>query len=242
VREIARGRFPDSHWQPSPPALIGDGYVLEPQDAYCLIHAAVANDPFIWIKAGIALDIPLSERLAYFVATTNSDLIVGRTYLATGQHVGLVVMEETVFAAALSWEHQPSIVDLINRLENLLRQARDMRLELLRRFEGRPFRRDDWGHLLVGHGAHLTQQEPRARSEPTRASGSAVRPGESDKSPRSGSVPGRTTPQRGGSSGAKPLTSSQRNRQCVARDCIARGQLTKFMTCTVCGQATRPAG
>lgn len=148
VAEIAKSRFASSHWQPSPPELAGGGFILEPEGAYCLIRASDTSNPFIWMKAGVALDIPRNDALAYFVATANKDLVVGRAYLAYGDQVAMVVLDETVFAAALAWEHQPSMVDLVTRLDNLLTEARAMQLKILERFGGRPFASDDWSFLI----------------------------------------------------------------------------------------------
>lgn len=53
------------------------------------------SNPFIWIKFGVALEIPRSSELAYHVACANKQLVVGRAYLGYGDEVAMVVMDET---------------------------------------------------------------------------------------------------------------------------------------------------
>jgi len=148
VPPLLVGRYPNSFWQPEPPELAGGGWVLERDDVFCLVRAAQASTPFLWIRCGVAVEIPRSEALALRIAACNKDLMVGRAYLSCGDEIGLVAMDEVISASSLSWEHQPSIQELVDRFETTLTQARKLRAEVLDQFGGRAFTHDEWMHLV----------------------------------------------------------------------------------------------
>lgn len=59
------------------------------------------------------------------------------------------MVDETVFASSLSLDFQPSMQDLVNRLETSMTHAREMRQDLLGQFGGRPFAGEDWIYLIL---------------------------------------------------------------------------------------------
>jgi hypothetical protein len=104
---------------------------------------------FLWIKCGIGHAIPRSEGLALHVAAANKDLIVGRAYLAYGDELAMVVLDETIFAPPIDLAYDPSIQDLVDRVETSMTHARQLREDVLGRFGGQPFADDDWMLLAL---------------------------------------------------------------------------------------------
>jgi hypothetical protein len=147
VPQLLEGRYPGKCRQVDDVVAPPGSWLLEDEDIFGLVRATDTSSPFIWIKLGVAIEIPRTSELAHHVACANKQLVTGRAYLAYGEHVALVVVDETVFASSLSWDFQPSIQDLVNRLETSMTHARAMRKDLLGQFGGRPFAREDWIHL-----------------------------------------------------------------------------------------------
>ncbi len=148
VPGLLQARYPGTHREAEPaesPA--GSAWVLEHEDAVCLIRATRTGKPFVWLLVGVAVDIPRSSELAYYVACANQQLEVGRAYMGYGERFAMVVVDETVFASSLSWEFEPSIHDLITRLEGSITHAGDLGVDILKRFGGRRFTRDDVMHM-----------------------------------------------------------------------------------------------
>jgi len=149
IPQILENRFSGQYrraFEENVPELPG-GWIVERDGLVCLVRAAGTNHPFIWIKIGLAIEIPRSAELAYYVAAGNKKLDVGRAYLDYGEDLALVVMDETVFAASLSWEFEPSLSDLLSRWQTSMSQARNMAAEIFEQFGGRPFTSDEWMHL-----------------------------------------------------------------------------------------------
>jgi hypothetical protein len=115
----------------------------------CVLTARVSRSthPFIWIRGGVAHAIPRSEALALRVAVGNKDLVVGRLYLAYGDEQAMVVFDETVFGGYLSLEYEPSIQDVVNKLETSIQYTTEWAKTIREEFGGQAFTADDW-HLL----------------------------------------------------------------------------------------------
>ena len=116
----------------------------------CTLTARVSRSthPFIWIRGGIAHLIPRSEELALRVAAGNRDLVVGRLYLAYGDDLAMVALDETVFGGYLSLEHDGSVQDVVNKLETSIQYTQEWAKKIREEFGGQPFTADDW-HLLA---------------------------------------------------------------------------------------------
>jgi hypothetical protein len=140
AREV--GEFGDSE------PLSVRGWMLELDGCILTVRAAKTTHPFIWIRGGIAHAIPKSEALALQVAAGNKDLVVGRLYLAYGDDVTMVVFDETIFGGYLSLQYEPSIQDVVNRLETSIQYTNEWSAKIRDRFEGQPFTSDD-SHLLT---------------------------------------------------------------------------------------------
>jgi len=129
----------EEHWH---------GFVVEPPDGLFLIRAIPVSNPYVWISAGVAMDVLRSPALSEWIAGPgNRELMVGRAFLDPVRDPTNVVMDEKIFGAALSLEFRPSIVDLVSRLESLLDYAAKMRNEIVGRFGGRAFNGEDWLRL-----------------------------------------------------------------------------------------------
>lgn len=125
------------------------GWLVEVDDAYCFCRVGRGGQGFIWVRLGIALAIPKSSDLAFFVAMANRDLMVGRAYLAVGDDIAMVVLEHTAFIPSLSWEHQATFTDLAGAIVTAVEHAADLRKKIMERFGGQPFGGDDWNLLLM---------------------------------------------------------------------------------------------
>lgn len=126
-----------------------EGWVLEEEGTYCYVRVAQTSYPFVWLKFGISHATPPTEELAFAVAAANKDLVVGRAYLAAGDDVAMVVLDETIFAAPISWEHEPSVQDLLQRVATGAQQAGTLQRNIRGRFGGRSFQADDWMLLML---------------------------------------------------------------------------------------------
>jgi hypothetical protein len=135
---------------PPVPAGMADpgGWLVQDRDLYCFARASRASSPFIWLRLGIALEIPRSCELAYFVAGLNKDVSVGRVYMTAGEMLAGVVLDETILAAYLDWDHRPSIQDLVDRFENAMNYSRALRPQVLEQFGGDVFRGEAWSALV----------------------------------------------------------------------------------------------
>ena len=147
IPQMLENRYPGTYRRAFEETAPGNGWVVEHEGMVSLVRAAGASHPFIWMKIGMAIEIPRSPELAYYVAAANKKLDVGRAYMAYGEDLAFVVMDETVFAASLSWDFEPSISDLLSRYQTSWTQARNMATEIFERFGGRPFAPDEWMHL-----------------------------------------------------------------------------------------------
>lgn len=124
------------------------GWMLGFDDSVLTLSVSRSEHPFIWIKGGVGHAIPRSEHLALRVAAGNKDLVVGRLYMAYGDDVAMVAFDETVFGGYLSFQHEPSIQDAVNKLETSIQHTREWAKTIREEFGGRPFTVDDW-HLLT---------------------------------------------------------------------------------------------
>ena len=124
------------------------GWVLELDGCVLTVRATQTSHPFIWIRGGVAHGISRSEELALRVAAGNKDLVVGRIYMAYGDDVAMVVFDETIFGGYLSFQHEPSIEDAVNKLETSVKYTTEWAKAISEEFDGRPFTADDW-HLLT---------------------------------------------------------------------------------------------
>lgn len=141
------------------------GWILEDAGAFCFIKTAHARRPFIWIRAGAAIEIPRSNDLAFFVACANKDLVAGRAYLRHGEQFALVAVDESISAVPISRAFSPSIQEVVTRLDFALQHARDLQWAIFERFGGREFSGDDWGNLVPD--LEGTVLETRPSSSPT---------------------------------------------------------------------------
>lgn len=120
------------------------GWILELDGTIALVRASQATHPFIWIRGGIAHAVPRSEALALEVAAGNKDLMVGRMYVAYGDDIAMVVFDEAISAAYLSFDHEASIQDLVTRFETSLEYTADWSTKIRQKFGGQTFTADDW--------------------------------------------------------------------------------------------------
>jgi hypothetical protein len=72
------------------------GWLLEHQGGYCLLRVPNIEDTIISARAGVAIEIPRSEELAYYVACENKQIMAGRVYMGYGDELALLVLEEIV--------------------------------------------------------------------------------------------------------------------------------------------------
>jgi hypothetical protein len=151
IPQLLEGRYPGQYRQPDPVEVVQapNGWALEQEDALCFIRPGGTAHPFVWIKVGAAIEIPRSSELAYHVACANKQLDVGRAYLGYGEEFALVIIDETVRAQAVSFDFEASIDGLVVRFETSLNQVRTMGAEILEKFGGRRFVRDDLVQLVV---------------------------------------------------------------------------------------------
>jgi len=149
VPQLLQARYPGKCRKVDDALAPSGSWLMEDEDIFGLIRATDTTHPFIWIKLGVAIEIPRSSELAHYVACANRKLVTGRAYLAYGERFALVVVDETVFASSISLDFQPSMQDLVNRLETSMRHARELRQELLGQFGGRPFAGEDWIQLAL---------------------------------------------------------------------------------------------
>lgn len=143
-------RYPGQRRRPEPVEVLmmEHGWVLEQDEALCFIRPGGTDHPFIWIKVGAAIEVPKSPELAYYIACANKDLEAGRAYLAYGEQFAFIAIDETVRGSALSYEFEPSLEDLTRRFEQSLEHARRLGGEVIDRFGGRRFARDDLVQLV----------------------------------------------------------------------------------------------
>lgn len=125
------------------------GWLVQVDDAYCFCRVGRGGPGFIWVRLGIAHAIPKSCDLAFLVATGNRELEVGRAYLAAGEDIAMVVIEDTMFIPAMSWEHQATFTDVASRIVTAVGHAGQLRREILTRFGGLPFDGEDWNLLIM---------------------------------------------------------------------------------------------
>jgi len=149
--ELLEARYPDLAQQmgvEGAPGLPGMGGWMLSLDG-CVVTASVSRSshPFIWIRGGVAHALPRSEELALRVAAANKDLVVGRLYMAYGDDLAMVVFDESVFGGYLSFQHEPSIEDVVNKLETSVQYTSEWAKKIRDEFGGRPFTSDDL-HLL----------------------------------------------------------------------------------------------
>lgn len=130
------------------PGLPGlDGWMLSFDGCVLAARVSRSTHPFIWIRGGLAHAIPRSEALALRVAAGNKDLVVGRLYMAYGDDVAMVVFDETVFGGYLSLDHEPSIEDVVNKLETSVQYTTEWSKTIREEFGGRPFTTNEWALL-----------------------------------------------------------------------------------------------
>jgi hypothetical protein len=131
------------------PGLPGlDGWLLSFDDCVLTVSISRSTHPFIWLRGGVAHAIPKSEALALRVAAGNKDLVVGRLYLAYGDDIAMVAFDETIFGGYLSLQFEPSIQDVVNKLETSIQHTTEWAKTVREEFGGQPFTADDV-HLLT---------------------------------------------------------------------------------------------
>jgi hypothetical protein len=123
-------------------------WLVEEDGALAFVKVASTESPFIWIRVGAAVDIPLVDALAYFVACANKDLQVGRAYMRYGDQVALVAVDECITTAPISRQSHESMQDVVTRLDFSLDHARTLQYWILQQYGGRPFSGDDWALLV----------------------------------------------------------------------------------------------
>jgi hypothetical protein len=207
------------------------GWLLEDDGAFCFLKAAGTRLPFIWIRVGVAIEIPRDDALAYYVATANKDLQAGRAYMRYGEEFALVVVDESIFAAPVSWQFPASVQGVVTRLDFSLEHARDLQHWIFKRFGGRRFAGDDWMHLAPD--LEGTVLEKRPSTGPATVTRESVPPppattaGPSDVRPPSMASPPSANPPSAGA------------RRCVTGSCSARGIPTGHAKCAECGHTTQ---
>jgi hypothetical protein len=145
VPELLERRYPERSREVVQGGGQDFGWMLDFDGGFALLRAAQASNPFIWIRVGVAHAIPKTDALAWRIAEGNKDLMVGRFYVAYGDDLAMVVFDEAISAANLSFEYQPSIQDLVDRFEVSLQYAAEWSQTIRQEFGGRPFSEEDWG-------------------------------------------------------------------------------------------------
>ena len=131
------------------PGLPGvEGWMLNFNDFLLVVRVSQSTHPFIWIRSGLAHGLPKSETLALRIAAGNKDLVVGRLYMAFGDDLAMVAFEETVFGGYLSFQHKPSIHDVVNKVETSVDHSKEWSKTIREEFGGQQFAIDDC-HLLT---------------------------------------------------------------------------------------------
>lgn len=125
------------------------GWLLQHEGSYCLLRVPNVSETIISIRASVAIEIPRSEELAYYVACENKQIMAGRAYMGYGDEFALIVLEEIVWGRALSWDFEPSLEDMLNRFRYVIRQASKMQSAVFERFGGRPFREEEGIHMIL---------------------------------------------------------------------------------------------
>jgi len=101
---------------------------------------AVGDGAFGWV-------VELDDCIA--LVRANKDLVVGRAYLAYGDDIAMVALDESIFGAYLSVQYQPSMQDVVNRLETSFQHTSEWSKAIRERFGGRPFTVDDWALMSM---------------------------------------------------------------------------------------------
>lgn len=152
IPQLLEARYPDRSrklGEDGGPGLPGlPGWILDLDGCVMTVRPSHSSNPFIWIRGGISHAIPRSEELALRVAAGNKDLVVGRLYMAYGDDVAMVVFDESIFGGYLSFQHEPSIEDVVNKLETSIQYTEEWAKTIRGEFGGRQFTADDW-HLLT---------------------------------------------------------------------------------------------
>jgi hypothetical protein len=124
------------------------GWIMDLEGCVLTVRVSRSTHPFIWIRGGVAHGVPKSEALALRVAAANKDLVVGRIYMAYGDDLAMVVVDESIFGGYLSFQYEPSIEDTVHRLVTSVQYTVKWAEEISREFGGQPFTANDW-HLLT---------------------------------------------------------------------------------------------
>jgi hypothetical protein len=150
--ELLQARYPAETrkmGEENGPGLPGlGGWMLVFDECILTVSVSQSQHPFIWLRGGIAHAVPRSEELALRVAAGNKELVVGRLCMAYGDDIAMVIFDETVFGAYLSMEYEPSIQDVVNKLETSVEYTKDWTKKVRLEFGGQGFTPDDW-HLLT---------------------------------------------------------------------------------------------
>lgn len=145
LREFVQGRYSESGRDLGDDFLpgISGGWLIEHEGGICLLRVPDVEQTIVTIRAGVAVEIPRCEELAYHVACANKQIMVGRAFMGYGDEFALVVLEDIVRGRAISWDFEPSIEDVVSRFEYVIQQSSEMRKSILERFGGRTFRDED---------------------------------------------------------------------------------------------------
>lgn len=138
------------------------GWVVEDGGVLAFLKVARTRKPFIWVRVGVALEIPTSSDLAFYVACANKDLVAGRAYLRYGEQHAFVGIDDSIAAEAISRAHQPTMQEVVTRLDFALEHARDLQWWILERFGGRPFAGDEWYLLVPDLEGTVLEKRPMA--------------------------------------------------------------------------------
>jgi hypothetical protein len=150
IPELLDGRYPGKSREPGPRDIpVPGGRLLEIDNLLGVVRPSQSSNPFLWIRIGVAIEIPRSNELAYHVACANKKLMVGRAYLGYGDTYAMVVLDETVLGPSIRLDFQPSMQDLVDRFETTLTHAREFNAEIVQQFGGRGFQGEEWVHLVV---------------------------------------------------------------------------------------------
>jgi hypothetical protein len=117
-------------------------WLLPLDEVLCVVQVHPTSNPFVSFRSGLATEIPSVPELAMFVAVVNKEFAVGRMYYEPANSI--VVVEETIFAAPLSFQFMPSMQDLVGRMNESINQARRIGPQIRERFGGRPLKPSEW--------------------------------------------------------------------------------------------------
>lgn len=136
------------------------GWVVDDDGVTAFMKVSRTKKPFIWVRVGVAIEIPTSSELAFYVACANKDLAAGRAYLRYGDQHAFVGVDESIFIESISRAHPPTMQEVVTRLDFALEHARNLQWWICEKFGGRPFASNEWYLLMPDLEGTVLVQRP----------------------------------------------------------------------------------